>query len=250
MMNTHLRSAQLGLVVLGLAGATRLVGASPDNGPRPAHEPAAAATPDGPIPNFVRIDAEGHTWVWGDRKDMDEARRWKRPGEPVLWFREDRQVGKEYVLRDPAFLKQLDDLARPLEEIGEAMGKLGGQQGGLGARQGNLGAQQGLLATRQGALSVREAALDMRSENDSLTPAQAAEIAQQRRDLRQQRHALDKQIAALGISQRELSSQMEALGREMRELDRKLQVAKAKAEAEIRAMLRRALASGAAKPAR
>jgi hypothetical protein len=250
MMNAHLRSAQLGLVILALVASARLAGASPDNKPRPASDPTVAPTPDQPIPNFVRIDAEGHTWVWGDRKDMDEARRWTRAREPLLWFREDRQVGKEYVIRDTAFVKQLDDLARPMKEIGEAMGKVGGQQGGLSVRQANLGVQQGLLATRQGALSVREAALDMRLENNSLTPAQAAEIAKQRGDLRQQRDALDKQIAALGISQRELSNHMEALGREMRELDRKLQVAKTKVETEIRAMLRRAIASGAAEPAR
>jgi hypothetical protein len=250
MMNMHLRSARLGLVVLGLVGATRLVGASPEAKQRPASDPGTAQTPDASVPNFVHIDAEGHTWVWGDRKDLDEAHRWKRAGESLLWFREDRQVGREYIIRDAALLKQFVGLKKPMAEVAEAMGKLGGQQGGLGARQGSLGAQQGLLATRQGALSVREAALDMRSQNDSLTAAQAAEIARQRRDLRQQRHALDTQIVALDRSQRELSSQMEALGREMRELERKLQIAKAKAETELRELLRRSITSGAATPAK
>lgn len=238
-MNTRFRLALL--AALTLAGTSRHAGADPGS-----HTAPATASRE-PELNYVYFMDDNHTSMSGSTKDIEIARRFKQAKEPVLWFRDG---GQEYVVRDPAVLKQIEATWKPVVELGEAQGKLGTQQGELGTQQGELGSQQGVLGARQGTLAVRESALDLRDNTGSLSDAERTELTRQRHELRRQQRTLDKQMRALDRPMRELGEKMEVLGREMEALGRKMEAASHKAEAELRALLRRAIASGAAKPAR
>jgi hypothetical protein len=240
MTNLRLRLIELGLLAaLGLIHAPGNAAAEP---PRPTR--AADAHRDRDL-DYVYFRGEEHTTMSGDTRDLERARRVRQGKESLLWFRDG---GQEYVIRDPDTLSQADALWKPVGELGEAQGKLGSQLGNLGTQQGRLGSQQGLLGTRQGTLAVREATLEMRESNDTLSPADKAALAKQRRELRQQQRALENQMRALDKPMRELSEQMEPLGRQIEALGEKLSAASRKAEADMHALLRHAIAAGLAKP--
>ena len=243
MMNLRLRGlrvVELGvLAALGLAGLPPLASADP--------APAARAVAAEPELNYVYFQDDNRTAMSGDTNDIARAKRLRQGKEALLWFRD---AGQDYLVRDPAVLKQVDALWRPVRELGEAQGKLGSQMGELGRRQGAYGAQQGVIGTRQGALAIREAALDMRSSHEQLTPAEAAAIDQQRAELRRQQKALGKEMRAFKKPMRELEDQMAALSREMDAMSQRMEAASHKADAELRGTIRQAIASGAAKPAR
>ena len=238
MMHLRLRLIELGLLAaLGLTQAPRAAAADP----RP---PAAAAERD---LNYVYLRDADHTSMSGDMKDIERARRFQQGSQPVLWFRDG---GQEYIVRDPDTLAQLDAIWKPVHETGEAQGKLGTQMGGLGTQQGQIGSHQGLIGTRQGTLAVRESVLDMRASSEALSAADKAELAKQRRALRQQQRELDKEMRALEAPMKALGDQMAVLGRQMEVLGQKMEAASHKATAETRALLRRAIAAGVAKPAK
>src|SRR5262245_44900717 len=161
MMNTRLRPVGLvaTLAALTLSGLAGDAAAHPRNGAS-SSDPARPSEPE---LNYIYFRDGNDVTMSGDMRDIERARRHRQGNEALLWFRD---AGQEFVLRDPALLKQIDALWKPVQEIGEAQGKLGGQQGELGRQMGELGAQQGLLGTRQGALSVREASLSMRENSD------------------------------------------------------------------------------------
>jgi len=244
MMNTRFRPVELGLlVVLGLAGVPDRVRADPDRATPTVTSDRKDRDHD---LNYVYFHDDNNTTMSGDMKDIERARRLRHGKEPLLWFRD---AGQEYVIRDAATLKQLEVVWKPVRELGEAQGKLGSQQGELGRQQGELGTRQGVLGTRQGTLAVRESALDMRSSNDSLSPAERDQLAKRRDELRQQQRALRKEMRAFEKPMRELGDRMQVLGREMEALGQKMTAASAKAEAELRALFKRAIASGLARTA-
>ncbi len=196
---------------------------------------------------------KGDSWVflYGDRSatmsgstsSFEKARRLRgNSREPILWYRHD---GKEYVVRDPAVLRQAKEILRPQTELGARQGELGARQGALGAQQGALGAKQGELGGRQGALGGQQAALaaeQIGREGDD-------------RDLDRRQEALDAEMEELGQQQEELgrqqealSRQQEALSRQQEELGRQQEAASKKAEQELRALMDQAIRSGAAQP--
>jgi bla regulator protein BlaR1 len=245
MMNMRFRPVELGLLaVLGLTGAAAPGLADPDRR-APAVE-ASDRDRAGRDLNYVFFYDENETTMSGNLKDIDRARKFKHPKEQLLWFREG---GQEYLIRDPATLKQAEAAWKPVRELGEQQGKLGSQQGELGRQQGELGRQQGILGTRQGTLAVRESALSMRESSDALSPADKEQVARQRQELRQQQRALRKEMRALEKPMRELGDKMNVLGREMDALGRQMTAAAQKSEAEIRALFKRATSSGIARPA-
>ncbi|MEO7730036.1 MAG: hypothetical protein ABIY55_03620 [Kofleriaceae bacterium] len=238
MMHLRLRLIELGLLAaLGLTQAPHVAAADP----RPP------ATADERDLNYVYFRDADHTSMSGDTKDIERARKFQQGKQPVLWFRDS---GQEYIVRDPDTLVQLDAIWKSVRETGDAQGKLGTQMGELGTQQGQIGSHQGLIGTRQGTLAIREAALDMRASNDALSPADKAELDKQRRALRQHQRDLDKEMRALEPPMKALGDQMAVLGRQMEALGQKMEAASHKAMAETRAMLRRAIAAGLAKPAR
>jgi bla regulator protein BlaR1 len=241
MMNTRLRPLALGLfAVLAIWG--------PDGSARAdrGHPPTVSdARPSEPELNYILMRDGDRISMSGDTKDIERARRLRQGNEALLWFRDG---GQEYVLRDPAILKQVEGTWKPVDEIGEAQGKLGSQQGELGRQMGEIGTQQGLLGTRQGTLSVREASLSLREGSDSLSDDGRAQIARQRREIRNQVRALDRQMRALDRPMKELGDKMEVMSREMDVLGHKMEAAAHKAMAEMRAIVKRAIGSGAARP--
>ena len=64
--------------------------------------------------NYVYFQDDNHTSMSGDTRDIERARRFKQAREPVLWFRDG---GQEYILRDPAVLKQAEATWRPVVAI-------------------------------------------------------------------------------------------------------------------------------------
>ncbi len=228
---------------------------------------AAAPSPDvrgqderkGPRLAFVMFHDGDHTNSSGSSDDVERARRYRKPGERLLWFRHD---GREYLVRDRAILEQADQVWHEVGELGRAMGELGGKQGALGARQGEfgakqgeIGAQQGVLGARQGELGMRQAALATRQIGAS--DADRATYERERRDIDAQMRALGDEMSALGEKMREfeqpmraLGDEMSGLGRELEALGRKMEEASHKAEREMRLLIERAIASGAATPAR
>jgi len=241
MVNLRLRGLRvvaLGvLATLGLAGLPHLASADPG--------PTARVVTAEPELNYIYFQDDDRTSMSGDSRDIARAQRFRQGKETLLWFRDG---GHEYVVRDPAVLKQVDATWRPVRELGDAQGKLGSQMGELGLQQGAYGAQQGVLGTRQGALAIREAALDMRSSHE-LTPAETAAIDQQRSELRKQQKALGKEMRAFKKPMRELSEQMGTLSREMEALSQRMDLASHKAQADMRNAIRQAIANGTAKPA-
>jgi bla regulator protein BlaR1 len=238
MMNLRLRLVEIGLLaVLGLLVPISPVAAET------CDDDDAVAGADEDL-NYIYFHDDNTTSMSGKVSDIDRARRHKQPNERIVWFRDG---GHEYVIRDPAMIKEVDTLWRPVKEIGDVQGKLGSQMGELGRRMGELGSQQGLLGTRQGTLSTREATLSIRESNGSLSDAKRAELARLRTALKQQMRDLEKQMRALEKPMRELEARMEPLSREMDVLGKKMEVVSRKAQGEMRTVFRRAIASGIAK---
>lgn len=210
--------------------------------------------------NYVLFLDDHNTHMSGSRRDIQQARRFRRAGERMLWF---RHVGREYVVRDPAVLQQVLDIWTPVNEIGDQQGKLGSAQGELGARQGELGAQQGNLGARQGNLGARQGALGARQgamaerERRLQTEVERRALDEDRRQIESEMRELDREMRALDAQMRELEKpmhqlgeQMEVLGKEMEVLGRKMEDEVRKAETEMRALLERAIATGVAEVAK
>ncbi|MBA2304057.1 MAG: hypothetical protein H0W08_15685 [Acidobacteria bacterium] len=205
---------------------------------------------------FVFLRGNRQTTMSGSTGDVERARRLQKSGEQLLWLIKD---GKQYVVRDPNLLRELQNIWETVSRVGDEQGKVGEKQGALGTRQGELGAnqgklgaEQGLIGTRQGQVGSRQGLLASR-EGRRLTSVERAEIERERQELDQQMRTLDREMALLGEKMqeldkpmRELGDQMEILGREMDLLGRKMEEASAKADTEMRRLIERAIASGAA----
>ena len=208
--------------------------------------------------NFVLFLDENRTTMSGSVPgDIDRAKSLRRPGEPMLWF---RKADREYVVRDQAVLRDVLKLWEPVNEVGDEQGKVGGKQGeigakqgAIGARQGEVGAEQGIIGWRQGAIGARQSELAARESSQSLTEAQRREIDKERRELDNQMRELDREMRKLDVRMRELdqpmtalNEQMTVLDKEMSVLNRRMEEAVKRAEEGMRALVDRAISSGAA----
>jgi bla regulator protein blaR1 len=209
--------------------------------------------------NFVLFVDDHQTTMSGSTGDIERARRYRRGGERLIWFRHE---GREFVVRDPRIIDEVVAIWLPVNEIGSEQGRVGGEQGALGAKQGELGAKQGELGAEQGRLGARQGELGARQ---GVLAAQQAEIGKsearrrayetERLDIETQMEALGREMKQLDMKMqelndpmRELSDQMEVLGKEMEVLGRKMEEASRNAEGEMRALLARVVSSGAAQP--
>ena len=209
---------------------------------------------------FVYFRDDEHTMMSGSTGDIERARRHRRSGEPMLWFRRD---GQEYVVRDPRVLREVGELWEPVSRIGEEQGRLGAQQGTLGAeqgkhgaRQGEIGAKLGVVGARQGVVSSRLALLSAR-ESQGVSAAERREIDRERERLERELRELDREMDALSEDMREfeppmreLGEEMSVLGRQMEVLGGRMEAASRRAEAGMRTLTDRAIASGAAEAVR
>jgi beta-lactamase regulating signal transducer with metallopeptidase domain len=168
----------------------------------------------------------------GSTGDVDRARRLRGSSKgDLLWF---RRGGKEYVIRDSALLKQVEDLYKPVGELGARQGELGGRQGELGGRQGALGAKQGALGAELGAIAAGRA---RRGDADD-------------RDLERREKEINRKMEELSRQMEELGRQQEALGKQQEELGRQQEAASARADKEVHELMDRAIRSGAAQEVR
>jgi beta-lactamase regulating signal transducer with metallopeptidase domain len=188
--------------------------------------------------------------------DVRRARRLRTGGEDLLWF---ATAGKEYVVRDAGVLKEISRIWDPVSMIGDEQSKIGLQQSKIGARQSEIGqrqagvgAEQASIGQRQAEIGARQAALGARHAGRP-TDTERAEIDRQMRSLDDDMRKLDREMDALNdkmrafdAPMRDLNDDMEALGRQMNALGRKMDEAERKARADMRALLDRAIASGAA----
>jgi bla regulator protein blaR1 len=206
--------------------------------------------------NYVLFIDGDRTTMSGSTRDIATARRYRRTGEPILWF---RHGGREYVVRDQRILDQVTALWKPVNELGGKQGELGGRQGELGAKQGEIGARQGELGAEQGALGARQGALGARQgamaawDRRPQTEADRRAFDEERRQIDLEMRALDAQMRALDAKMREvekpmqdLGRQMAVLGKEMEVLGRQMEEEARKAETGMRALLDRAVSTGAA----
>jgi beta-lactamase regulating signal transducer with metallopeptidase domain len=210
--------------------------------------------------NYVLLHEDHQSMSSGSSGDIRRARSYQRSGERLLWFRHE---GREYVVRDPATLDEVENTWHPVGELGGEMGKIGAKQGEIGAKQGEVGARQGAVGAEQGRIGAQQGALGSRQavlaarEMGQLSEAQRAEIEKERRNIDTQMRALDDEMQKLGRKMEEVSQpmmalgkEMEAYGREMEALGKKMDAESKKAERAMRELIERTVQSGTAQIAK
>jgi beta-lactamase regulating signal transducer with metallopeptidase domain len=205
---------------------------------------------------FVLFRGDHNTMINGSSRDIERARRHRRPGEQLLWF---RHGGREYVVRDPGVLREVEELWEPMGRIGEQQGRIGEQQGEIGEAQGRIGMQQGEIGARLARIGARQATLASRitrlaaREADGPSASERREIERERQELDVQSRELGREMEALGRRMLEVSQpmhdrgeEMAALGREMAVLGEQMQEAAERANAGTLTLARRAIQNGTA----
>lgn len=209
---------------------------------------------------FVLFRDEHTTIMSGRRGDRERAERHRRAGEPMLWF---RYEGQEYVVRDPAVLREVEALWEPVNRvgeeqgrIGERMGAIGEEQGRIGAQLGEIGARQGELGERLGVLGARQAALSIR-EIGEIPESERDAIQRERERLDVESREVHRQMEAVNAEMREFDGPMhgrdgamEALSEEMEALSGRMEAAVERANSGLWTLVRRAIDSGAAESVR
>ena len=208
--------------------------------------------------NFVMFFDDNRTTMSGSvPRDVNRAKFFKRAGEPMLWF---RMSEREYVVRDPAVLRDVEkawegpnQIGAEQGDVGARQGRIGAKQGEIGAKQGEVGAEQGVIGSKQGVIGERQGRLAARESARSLTDAQQKEIDTERRalddrmkELDREMRKLDDRMRELDAPMRELDEQMKVLDKEMSGLDRRMEEAVKRAEELMQDIVRRAISSGTA----
>lgn len=259
----HLMTATAVAICIATMVPIRLT-ARQASSPEPVSSGNAAASPEleqsrERDPNFVVFVDGNRTTMSGSTADIERARRQRRNGERLMWFRHD---GREYVVRDPRVVDEAIAIWVPVNELGNEQGRVGGEQGELGAKQGALGAKQGELGAEQGRLGARQGVLGARQGELAAQQAQLERTETGRRPYEKERQDIENEMEALDREMRQLTSKMEelnkpmeelndqmkVLGKEMEILGRKMEEASKKANADMRQLLERLVSTGAAEP--
>jgi bla regulator protein BlaR1 len=231
--------------------------------PVPAPVPAAPGiqsaqrkSDEAPHLTFVFFLDDDQSTMSGSTADIGRARRFRSGGGQLLWFRKD---GREYIVRDPDMLREVQAIWLPVNQLGDEQGQVGAKQGALGSRQGDIGAKQGELGAEQGRLGARQGALGARQgmlasrEAARLTNAERGEIEREHDAIEKEMRALDQQMRVLTDKMREfdkpmrnLGDEMDVLGREMAVLGGKMGEASRQANDAMRALIEKAIANGTA----
>jgi len=204
---------------------------------------------------YVLFMDEDSTMMSGSSADRSRASSLRKGKEQMLWFRRD---GQEYIVRDPAVLREVEEIYRPLREIGGGQAKIGSkqaeigsrqaeigeQQAGIGAKQAEIGARQAKIGSRQAKFAVRQASKE-RGDRDELDK-ERREIELEMKELEREMQELSGEMEAFNTPMDKLSEEMNVLSEEMNVLSRKMEEASAKAEAQMDTLLDRAISSGAA----
>lgn len=144
----------------------------------------------------------------GSEHDLADAQRLRKPGGPMLWF---RQGNRAYVSRDPDLIRQARDAYAPLSDMARA-------QSDVAYKSSELAAQQGALAARQGALAAREA--EFSSQRASLESQRAALRAVASQENFAHSEVLKGQVAGTEMAQAEIKREEQALQRAIEALSK------------------------------
>lgn len=232
--------------------------------PSPSPAEASQRTTDSerrePPLNYVLFFGDDRTMMSGSSGDIERARRFKKRGERILWFRDGN---REYVVRDQSAMREVEELWKKVHELGEQQGQIGAEQGKLGAKQGEIGAKQGLVGAEQARIGARQGELGQRQaqlaalQGQRLTAAQQREFERDQRELDLKMRELDREMQALGEKMRELGKPMEELGAEMailgkdmERLGHQMEEEVKKAEVGMHTLLKRVISNGLAEAVR
>ncbi|MDX2000543.1 MAG: M56 family metallopeptidase [Thermoanaerobaculia bacterium] len=225
--------------------------------PVPPIPPAPPAPPPPPPAKGSRSsyaystggDDDGRSWVYlsDDNQTVmsgsyDEFKKVKKRfggNGPIFYFSEG---GKQYVIRDKALLAEIERLYEPVQKLGAQQGELGAKQGELGGKQGEIGAQQGALGAKQGALGARIGELAARQSRGG----ESADLEAEMEKLSAEMDRLSAEMDRLSEPMEALGREMEAYGEQMEALGEQMDAASEKAEREMSALVKRALAQGLA----
>jgi beta-lactamase regulating signal transducer with metallopeptidase domain len=173
----------------------------------------------------------------GNDRDMEQARRLRQDGKPMLWF---RRGDKAYLVRDPATVAQAQAIYRPVTDLAREQGELAGRQAGLAAREAGYAREQAALAARQAELAG--VAAQASAEPDAATQQQRA-LQQQQARLEAERVAMEKATAA---QRQELEVQRTRFEQQRQTLAQRQQQADRQAELQLRQLLDQAIRKGTA----
>jgi bla regulator protein BlaR1 len=238
-----------------VSSATPIVAPVPTVAPAPAAQPSVRSAEQKENLNYVLFLDSGGTMMSGSSADVSRAKSFRKGNEKMLWF---RRGGREYVVRDPAFLEQVQEVYKPLQEIGGKQAEIGAKQAAIGGRQAEIGKKQAAIGSKQAEIGARQARIGARqaefaAQQAANEKAEKDELESKRRqlefevqDLDRELHELSGQMQELNSPMKELSKEMNSLSEEMNVLNRRMREASAKAEVEMSALLDRAISSRAA----
>ncbi|HEX3526009.1 MAG TPA: hypothetical protein VH988_02995 [Thermoanaerobaculia bacterium] len=214
-----------------------------------------APTPQAPPPpNWPNLEGGGAyvlflendvTLVNGTARDYERGKALRAgPQEQLFWF---QRGGKEYVLRDPALLKQLQALFAPQMKLGQQQAVLAGMQKQLAnemadiiAQQDAQGEQQAEFGLRMSQLATEQVRLQEQGES---TEAIEAEI----QGLEEEQGSLEEPQAQLAVQRDGVQQQQEALIHQQEDVTRKLDQAIREAQTQLNALVSQAVTKGTAK---
>lgn len=184
----------------------------------------------------------------GNDRDLEQARRLHRDGQPMLWF---RQGDKAYLVRDPATIRSARAIYQPVSDTARAQGELAGRQGALAGQQAGLAAGEAAFAREQAQLAGEQAELAGQAAQAGADPDVAMQVREARqRALEQQQAKIEARRAA---SEKATAAQRQALEAKQAELERQQQALAQRqqqvgrqAEQQMRQLLDQALRSGKA----
>jgi hypothetical protein len=213
------------------------------------------------------LEDNGSVTTSGSSADVERARRLKRPGEPMVWL---RQNGREYVIRDPETLRLIqavwNDVHFPMAEHSKELA----HHSEAFAKHAELFAKHGLEMANQAMVGVKEGLLDSRIEELSalkevgrLAPRidrEQLELATKllQENLQEQMDSLRDQIEKLSEEIREIKAptfdfkvpefdfkfDFEDISKQFEVHAKAMADGAHKAEAEMRELIRRALSKG------
>lgn len=215
----HALSWKLALPILGLSAACMTVFAQGNAAPTPA----AASWTEEKAQISVRAEQRTHYAVVGENEDdsiqftgnYDEirgVRELRRDlGGNFVWFRRD---GQAYVVRDPAFVAQVQQAWAPTKPVGEKMEVLGGRMEEHGKKMEALGDRMEAQAKQGEPISERMEALGREMETLGQKLHDTTETMVRTQD-GAERDRLETELDRLSGRMNELSDQMTTLGSEL-----------------------------------
>jgi beta-lactamase regulating signal transducer with metallopeptidase domain len=230
--------------------------------------------------NYVIVLDDDRTTTSGSKTDVERARQLRKPGEQLIWF---RASGREYIVRDPTVLREVEALWKPINGIEDrhaadferqAELELGKKQEEIATWHDKVTAEQDRLAEHHDKLQAGRAEEHDRMQDklaEHLAKMEMHELAMADREfqhraeaewkardkeLREAEHEIDRRFEHLAKLDAELSKfdkptkeldeQMAFVDREMSKLHEKMDAAVREVESKMRLLLERAVANGTA----